>query len=1219
MKKFKFHEKFSSSDVQRYPNGWILRNDLGKYRDQLLAPGRESNLIGKLIFVDPGTWGDDVLRSEYWKEKTYHPSLSKMKIHDVEKNIVFVGKIIKKKLSIKKRKKDIYETLLMINSAQQFNEFDDEQCRKMININGNISETNEFRNTKNNNVKQMTENVRNSDVMRENESEIEQVVSTTGLQHSKINKKKKRSRKLPTRNNLQTNMNEKRISSSSCPQNINICEKTKDKRVTDSKNDKNHDKLKTVSKTNMQSGKRNKTNNQSDFILQQVVAFDFQDKYFSNRLKSEMANAEVPDDSLTNDRYLVGHVFERMAKKKGAQFHNYKVAFEYSGDGMKEMEFTLEEIVGAMTLNNNIKKMSEKLTNSKKEEEHTLPEHSNIRSIYDFNANDVEGDALESDEEFEEDEMKHIRHRLNEGNCYFETFQSEAGNKHFVTDQLMDCFGNDKIGTLECNRGLTWKKNEEIEAPSGLLPDRKSYLKEQYKNKFKTEIESLLAFLPIPFWVHHLRETNKYMRTTLAKNDSMKSDNGSGNQYKYITLDELMIFYAIIIQMAMKPNPGSRYTECWKNENKSWYTACNNMSKNRFQEIRASLHWCDNGLRNNFIDKNTRKKDTLYKIRPLLGIIEANLGKYLTPCTELSLDETCVAIRSQWARAVTYYNPNKPKGKHHLKFYTVCENSHWCALEIKMCHRFKKDEVNVVEASENNVLMERETHNHLYPDSTSDEFDIIESDVEEDDDYDDTSDDYSLSSLDGESRENGIEATLEIADENIPHPNNNNDIKENQQQSQCETVAQKTVQIVTNLCKNYAGSGRVINMDNLYSSPLVFIKLKEMSLYARGTVRLNRKYLPRFIKYMKKDMTKLPRGSYQFAVNKEYNMSMHCWHDKNPVHVLSTADSTQVEEVSRRSGMDRIVVKCPSTVKNYNKNMQAVDQFNKLMSLFSLAQAHAFTKYYKKIAMVLMDFVLVNSYLHHKLWVSDKFKSSTKKPKFTRKKYMENLIEALIETDWAKAARRYEQQLADKTSGKKRKIIEEMENDDQDEHIFNNMDFDFVTPILPPLQDELLCQAVSFDSKANFFEVKNGDKNKSKFYCRVCQFEGRGNIRRGTVFCGRHGLSLCQNVQGHPKNREFFSVRSNKINPKNITRWDWLSPNQNEWSCWQKAHNYYIPQGLFKTSTLDRINIGSFSDYSGFNFSSSPYLLRKVALENTYYKKVGKKSRQDNSKCVELM
>ena len=57
---------------------------------------------------------------------------------------------------------------------------------------------------------------------------------------------------------------------------------------------------------------------------------------------------------------------------------------------------------------------------------------------------------------------------------------------------------------------------------------------------------------------------------------------------------------------------------------------------------------------------------------------------------------------------------------------------------------------------------------------------------------------------------------------------------------------------------------------------------------------------------------------------------------------------------------------------------------------------------------------------------------------------MENLIEALIETDWAKAARRYEQQLAEKTSGKKRKLIEEMDNDDQDNHHFNDMDFDLV-------------------------------------------------------------------------------------------------------------------------------------------------------------------------------
>ena len=42
---------------------------------------------------------------------------------------------------------------------------------------------------------------------------------------------------------------------------------------------------------------------------------------------------------------------------------------------------------------------------------------------------------------------------------------------------------------------------------------------------------------------------------------------------------------------------------------------------------------------------------------------------------------------------MTFYNPNKPKGKHHLKFYILCENNHWFALVIKMCHGNQKGEI----------------------------------------------------------------------------------------------------------------------------------------------------------------------------------------------------------------------------------------------------------------------------------------------------------------------------------------------------------------------------------------------------------------------------------------------------------------------------------------------------------------------------------------------
>ena len=50
---------------------------------------------------------------------------------------------------------------------------------------------------------------------------------------------------------------------------------------------------------------------------------------------------------------------------------------------------------------------------------------------------------------------------------------------------------------------------------------------------------------------------------------------------------------------------------------------------------------------------------------------------------------------------------------------------------------------------------------------------------------------------------------------------------------------QKTIRTVTDMCQKYNGKGKIINMDNLYSSPEVFIALKKKRLYACGTVRLN--------------------------------------------------------------------------------------------------------------------------------------------------------------------------------------------------------------------------------------------------------------------------------------------------------------------------------------------------------------------------------------------
>ena len=49
--------------------------------------------------------------------------------------------------------------------------------------------------------------------------------------------------------------------------------------------------------------------------------------------------------------------FERVAKKeRNNQFQNYNIAFEYAGDGMKDMMFSMEEIFLASQLYKDITK-----------------------------------------------------------------------------------------------------------------------------------------------------------------------------------------------------------------------------------------------------------------------------------------------------------------------------------------------------------------------------------------------------------------------------------------------------------------------------------------------------------------------------------------------------------------------------------------------------------------------------------------------------------------------------------------------------------------------------------------------------------------------------------------------------------------------------------------------------------------------------------------------
>ena len=337
----------------------------------------------------------------------------------------------------------------------------------------------------------------------------------------------------------------------------------------------------------------------------------------------------------------------------------------------------------------------------------------------------------------------------------------------------------------------------------------------------------------------------------------------------------------------------------------------------------------------------------------------------------------------------------------------------------------------------------------------------------------------------------------------------------------------------------------------------------------------------------------------RYAVNKHYNMCMYAWSDKNPVHIISTADATTAETVERKKGYRRLTVKCPTTLKNYNKEMGGVDRFNRLMSLFSINKANKFTKFYKSAAMVIFDFVLVNAFLHWKMANKSRLK---KNKKGLRLEFMNLLIQQMLDTDYPRLMRNYK--IVDRRINAKSQT--NMFNDDANNENDEKSIEDMMTRLLHlgELHTTLRTEdntSASDETTCFPIDLTNIGKETSKRnnYCRICVFEGRG-FKRKTQYCQCHGVFLCTTIHEDPRKCAEFYFNHERIASNNIKDWSFLCSNQSI-SCWEKAHRMYFPEKLFTPNKEDDHNIST--KLKKWNSRSSPFLKRKRALhgiENGY-------------------
>ena len=132
------------------------------------------------------------------------------------------------------------------------------------------------------------------------------------------------------------------------------------------------------------------------------------------------------------------------------------------------------------------------------------------------------------------------------------------------------------------------------------------------------------------------------------------------------------------------------------------------------------------------------------------------------------------------------------------------------------------------------------------------------------------------------------------------------------------------------------------------------------------------------------------------------------------------------------------------------------------------------------------------------------------------------------------------------------------------------------------MEDQLKC--FPFDIPMRDMQVVGRHKS-----CLVCQFEGR-YICRSAPFCHKHGLFLCTKTYQDAKEQRVFIKLQKEIDVSHIKHWDFLCCDT-DWTCWDKGHKYYIPNGLFKADK----NIDGITYYK-FDTKSSLYLSRRDAL-----------------------
>ena len=167
-------------------------------------------------------------------------------------------------------------------------------------------------------------------------------------------------------------------------------------------------------------------------------------------------------------------------------------------------------------------------------------------------------------------------------------------------------------------------------------------------------------------------------------------------------------------------------------------------------------------------------------------------------------------------------------------------------------------------------------------------------------------------------------------EEELSQQMNDEDEDEDEEDNEQQQDVSKLNSLILDICKPLENWGCNINMDNYYMNPMVAAQLKMKGIFCRGTVRKNQRMFLKCIQFSKLEARNMEHGSLWMMVNMHFGIMAFGWLDGNPVHMLSTADGTNVSTIShstisQRVNITEVEMKAPTAMGKYNMHMQAVD------------------------------------------------------------------------------------------------------------------------------------------------------------------------------------------------------------------------------------------------------------------------------------------------------